>query len=336
MKSIKDEIFRKFGFVLYFNVLLFVIILIFNIYIRKVTIIQMSEVDGARVVESIKKYSPYFDDVLFISAFIVLLAFAISLYYLHRKLRMFVQAFIDFGNKFDETSMKLIENDREYSEFNMIARAWNYKIEQINDEHEQREQYFNTMIHDLKGPLQRLNGNCELYEMRYGENPIVETIGQEIAELESEIHRFLILDKIEYFDKPYFETRNLQHDVIKIIDSFQNLNLQANYFDNCNEVPICDYDVWMLTKILNNVVENTLKYADSRVIDVGFYSNYFTISNEYLGEPIGNIFTGERFAQAKGTGLGSQIIKKYVDILGWDINSHVTNNKFIVKVYFKE
>ena len=119
--------------------------------------------------------------------------------------------------------------------------------------------------------------------------------------------------------------------------------------DVCGDNPHVIVDERILRNILFNLISNAIKYSDKDIdCRISFEKDYyqFNIKDQGIGIPADDqkyLFT--RFFRAgnvtniQGTGLGLNIVKRYVNILNGEISfisEHEVGTTFIVKIPYSK
>lgn len=225
----------------------------------------------------------------------------------------------------------VIQKNYSYEEFEIIKQAYNEKILSINEMASKREEYFNMTVHDLRTPIQVVKNNANLLEKYPHDKELLAGLKEEIIHLENEVTHYLILEKIEYFEKPKLVQVDINEMVDRLINKYgleANVSLVKSKL-NC----IQNVDLQMFEKVIMNLIQNGLQYSpDMHVwVIVGEESLLFENTTE---EYVSNIFCEERKRSKNGNGLGTLIIQKYAKLQGLGLEENNTVNKVRVKVRF--
>lgn len=211
-----------------------------------------------------------------------------------------------------------------------IVNAWNKNVEGISMEKNTQNEFIHNTVHDFKMPMQILKANVDLFKKKYGDNEYISAINNEIDSLNTEIERTLIIEKISFFEQPIFELRNLNDDLIMIVSKYDGIAFKIDIVGKCEQKIKYDYNC--LSKIINNLIENAYKYSVDQTLEIKVEDNCLYLCNNTAHE-IGDIFNMSRESlNPNGNGLGTQIINKYIELLGWKITSLTCNSQFIVKI----
>lgn len=215
--------------------------------------------------------------------------------------------------------------------------------------------FFANMSHELRTPMIGILGNAELLELEIEDSDrreMIRTIRRSALRLHETLNSILDISKIEVEG---VEKRLKPIEINSLIEESVNLfraaasdkGLNLTFEPKQNKI-IIESDDNLLTKILNNLINNAVKYSDAGFIKVrSDYINHkavIEIEDSGIGieqEDLRLIFepfrqTSEGYSRVyEGTGLGLTITKKFVEILGGEIKVKSTKGKgsvFIVEL----
>lgn len=199
------------------------------------------------------------------------------------------------------------------------------RISLINQE-EYRNQMYQNISHDFKTPLTVIKSYIEAVEDGVeDESTALSTIKEQSIKLEQKVHSLLYLNKLDYL-KNKKNIPNEQVDMEKIIKSevekFKFLRKEVK-FDTIIEKRSKYYgssENW--ETILDNLLSNFMRYAKNE-IKITAKQNKLILYND--GESIDEdflerIFTPFRKGIKGEFGLGLSIVKKTLNIMGYDIS----------------
>ncbi len=189
-----------------------------------------------------------------------------------------------------------------------------------------------SITHELKSPLTSVQLILETFSKRKLKDEQIRDLSSdalmESKRLEKQINNLLMAAKL---DKAY--TFNFQkEDIINIISDIVKINRQTHpeaHIDfNVTDQPIIIHiDREGFYSIINNIVENAIKYSDKDInISIDIIENHKEVTIHIKDAGIGidkdardKIFDqfyraeDEEIRRTKGTGLGLYIVKKLVD-----------------------
>lgn len=322
------------------NSILWLTIIIVNAYIRSINVLVINTSGGKETLNVTKKYYEYFQLLSLISILLIITSLTITIIYLIMVQRRDRKQFITLVNSFKNANGGKITTDGNLftSEDLIIINSWNDNVQLLVEEREKRDEYFNMMVHDFKTPIHIIKANLKLYEAynKGDSNKQIDVMHDEISTLEKEIELFLVIERINFFEKVKPQKTDIKVIFQILIDTYEykhyNLNVTYKYL---NDKYIIDSK--MFKKVVENIVENAYKYGLSNKTDVVVENMKITFTNVVdENSELGNIFAiNNRKYSNTGNGLGVHIIKKYVELNNWHISSEQKGNKFIVTLIMR-
>ncbi len=195
----------------------------------------------------------------------------------------------------------------------------------LRNQEEYRNQMYQNISHDFKTPLTVIKSYIEAYNDKI-ESPdiIMKVIGEQTNKLEFKVHSLLYLNKLDYLKETETVAHNLV-DVKKILEraalefKFKRKDVQfiIHYDKNVKFYGTDEY--W--ETIIDNLMHNFVRYAAS-TIKVTAKSNRLTLYNDGPNIDPGfleGIFTPFRKGIKGEYGLGLSIVKKTLNLMGYDI-----------------
>jgi two-component system phosphate regulon sensor histidine kinase PhoR len=191
----------------------------------------------------------------------------------------------------------------------------------------------NSFMHEIENPIGNISNIVDLLD---GETDIT-TIRQYTGLLKQSIQHIVALDK-DY--KEYrksgktsivYANINLMTVILSVIDEYKALADKYSV-KLVHRLKFCKVytDCTKLRQVLSNLLSNAIKYNKPNGI-VTIECNYtlkgakVIISDSGIGmspeeiKSLGSLFYRCKKIDVPGTGLGFSLIKKIVDLLGWDL-----------------
>lgn len=224
---------------------------------------------------------------------------------------------------------------------------------------ELKSRFVSMASHEFRTPLSTILSSISLLE-RYKETKDEEKYSKHINRIKVSVHNltsilndFLSLDKLEegkiHFSPSVF---TIHHLIEEIIEEFQLLTkpgqqLQYNHRGDKQEVFL---DPQIIRNILVNLLSNAIKYSpENKEIKVSSCTDKNRLLLKVIDQGIGiperdkahmfsRFFRGHNVTNIQGTGLGLNIVKKYVDLLNGEIDYLSKENEgttFILKFPLK-
>ena len=222
----------------------------------------------------------------------------------------------------------------------------NSTIEQVGKELKQKEEYKNMMFqnlsHELKTPISVIQSYVEGANDGVVDNKeALRIIGEEATTLSNQVKTILQINKIDYMkdSKKYKDSvTNLDKIILdsvekhKLIRSDVEFILELNSDKQKNEFTGTS-DMW--STVIDNILGNFIRYAKSNIkIIIDRKKIIFENDGEHLKEDMTEkIFLPYVKGDKGQTGLGLSIVKKTVNIFGYDITAKNTQEgvRFVIK-----
>ena len=213
-------------------------------------------------------------------------------------------------------------------------------LERERELNELKSRFVSMASHEFRTPLSTIMSSVDLIG-RYTDDARNEKVGKhvdrirgKVRELTGILNDFLSLDKLEQglvaCHPAPFDVLDL---CIGLIEEMRTLAKpgQAVHFDHAGEVREACTDRQMLSNVVSNLLSNAIKYSpEDRPIHLRTAITNGTLSIQVEDQGIGipekdQVHLFERFFRAgntvsiQGTGLGLNIVRKYLDMMGGSI-----------------
>jgi PAS domain S-box-containing protein len=203
--------------------------------------------------------------------------------------------------------------------------------------------YFVSMAsHEFRTPLTAILSGISLVEMYKKENQEekrhkhIERIKVIIKDLVSVLDDFLSLEKLEsgreVINGQTFDLHQLSLDLLREVDVLLKKGQQINFKHTGDNEVIQDKKIFKY--ILLNLLSNAIKYSEEfkeihLLTEVNNNSMTIRVKDEGIGIPeadqanlFNRFFRASNVSHIQGTGLGLNIVKKYVELLNGTIQFH--------------
>lgn len=214
----------------------------------------------------------------------------------------------------------------------------NTTIEQVRNELKQKDEYKNMMFqnlsHELKTPISVIQSYIEgVQDEVIEKDEAIKIIAEETTSLAHQVNTILQINKIDYLkdSKKYLGSKtDLKKVIPEVIEKHKLIKQDLSFIFNFegNEDCIFTGTEEMWKAVIDNILGNFIRYAKSEI--------YINISNKTIilkndGEKIREDILKKIFlpyVKDKGgqSGLGLSIVKKIVNIFGYDITAKNTEN----------
>ncbi|MEQ9440351.1 MAG: ATP-binding protein [Cyclobacteriaceae bacterium] len=235
------------------------------------------------------------------------------------------------------------------SEFEKQVRAQTIELERAN---EQRTTNFVNLAHETKTPLTLIQNYLADYIAKYGVNEELSVIRYNVEKLITDIVNYFDIERLEKGIDIYDhdQTANLSGILTNSLSLFKPLaaNKTIQLVDDLEESVLVQADPDALVRIVNNIVENAIKYtgAEGR-ISVVLYTKankaVFIVSDSGKGIPkhlrskvLHPYFqVSQKKRGSEGIGMGLSIVNKIVESLSGTIElTSNTAKGLMVKISF--
>lgn len=216
------------------------------------------------------------------------------------------------------------------------------KITHIKAAQEQQVSFVQNASHELKTPISAIQGVCELLldgkvQDRQKVKEFIMLISKENERLKNIVSNLTIGNDIKLrYQK--FKIDDLFHEIRIIFRNYKPDENHKIYFKIINEIKHeIKHDEAKIMQILINLIENAYKYTDEGTITLRAYREAndicFSVSDTGIGineDEVRSVFKRfyrvdkSRSRETGGSGLGLNIVKELVEILGGSIE--VTSN----------
>lgn len=208
----------------------------------------------------------------------------------------------------------------------------------LKKQEEYKNQMYQNISHDFKTPLTVIKSHMEAIEDGIMDPQTGGSIIKEqINKLEIKVHSLLYLNKLAYLKD--IEKKDEKIDIRPIIESsvdkFKIQRPDVNFTINISGKTIFNGTLDMWEAIIDNLLNNFMRYA-LKEIKITIKNNKITLYNDgpHIDPNIlNNIFTPYKKGIKGQFGLGLSIVKKTLNLLGYEIT--VNNEKkgicFIIK-----
>ncbi|SET60561.1 Signal transduction histidine kinase [Salinibacillus kushneri] len=284
------------------------------------------------------------------------LALLLYLYFLKRELRKLKHAvkelptrssygsrlFIDFRSN---ALMDLVD------ELNQVIDKFEEKNRQAKQMEENVRLSITGLSHDLRTPLTSINGYVQLLNEITDETKRMHYLGiisNSIQRLMEMTDHFYDLARIETNQKEItLSSFSLSHLIEEIFlsfyEQFEDKKIRLQFPEKMNDRQIIA-DKLMLTRVIQNIVQNILRYAKSKAVIS--YKNednnlVFSVSNnikkdsKVAVEKVFMRFYTEDTSRTnpESSGLGLYLSKKLVEKMNGKMNARLYDNWFIVEIH---
>lgn len=222
----------------------------------------------------------------------------------------------------------------------------NSTIEQVGKELKEKDEYKNMMFqnlsHELKTPISVIQSYVEgANDGVVDSTEALKIIGEETTTLSKQVKTILQINKIDYMkdSKKYVGSKtNLDKVILEAVERHKLIRtdvefvVELNAANQTNEFTGTE-DLW--SSVIDNILGNFIRYADKK-ISISVQDKTIILENDgekLKEEMLNKIFLPYVKGNKGQSGLGLSIVKKTVNIFGYDITAKNTETgvQFVIK-----
>lgn len=210
-----------------------------------------------------------------------------------------------------------------------------------------------SLSHDIKTPLSAIKLYAKalsggIYKEPQKQKEVYESINAKADEIEKLVSEIM---HTETEDIIAFDVRNgdfYLSDVIKEIKSYYTDKLETTDF-TINKYTDCmlSGDADRLTEVLQNIMENAIKYGDGKSINISFSdeedckiitikNSGCTLEESELSHIFDSFYRGSNVGSKGGNGLGLYICRQLTRLMGGDVFAEIEDNFMCLSVVCKK
>lgn len=208
-------------------------------------------------------------------------------------------------------------------------------LEKERELHALKSRFVSMASHEFRTPLSTIMGSIDLISRYAGGDERVDKhvarVRSKVKELTAMLNEFLSLERIEQGIVQVQPAEvDIVHHCIEYIEELRGLAKpgQSIDYDHAGEERMMTSDPQMLGHVISNLVSNAVKYSPAgtpvllrtRIADGRLT---MTVADQGVGIPeedqqhlFDRFFRGSNVMTIQGTGLGLNIVKRYIELLG--------------------
>ena len=202
----------------------------------------------------------------------------------------------------------------------------------------------NSLAHNLKTPLFIISGNIETLAELTDNNEqksCIDTSLNQINIMDERIKKMFELSKIETNSyKLKYEKLNLSELVTRVADEYSQYDKQI-IFEKTEDVFV-NADKTLITTVVENLIDNAVRYGEGERVTIQLTANTFSISNRctYLTQKdlkklFKPYYRHPKNGQKSGNGIGLSVTQKILCLHKFKLRSSIKNNIFTTSFTFK-
>lgn len=212
----------------------------------------------------------------------------------------------------------------------------------LKKQEEYRNQMYQNISHDFKTPLTVIKSYVEAVEDQVEDiETALPIIKEQTLKLENKVHSLLYLNKLDYIKDMNLislDEVNIQKIIEESVQKFKyrNKELEFKVINSSNAKFYGTVDSW--ETIIDNLLNNAIRYA-KKEIKITVKKNQIIVYNDGPNidtDLIDGIFSRYRKGIKGEFGLGLSIVKKTLQMMGYDITVKNHNKKGVSFVISKQ
>jgi PAS domain S-box-containing protein len=228
--------------------------------------------------------------------------------------------------------------EKRTSELKAAQEGLKGALEKERELHALKSRFVSMASHEFRTPLSTIMGSIDLIARYASEDEKVDKhvkrIRSKVRELTAMLNEFLSLERIEQGVVQVQPAEvDVVHQCIEQIEELRGLAKPGQHidYDHDGQERVISTDAQMLGHVVSNLVSNAVKYSPAGTpvvlrtsIDKGRLT--ITVTDQGVGIPaedqqhlFDRFFRGSNVTTIQGTGLGLNIVKRYLDLLGGTI-----------------
>lgn len=213
-----------------------------------------------------------------------------------------------------------------------------------------------SLSHDIKTPLSAIKLYARalkdnLYESEEKRKEVIDGISNNTLEIEHYVNEIVKNSREDFMELPVNVSSFYLNEVMDNIRAYYTDKLdtiktefEITDFDNC----ILKGDKDRVVEVLQNIIENAIKYGDGKKIGINFSEEEncklisvtntgCTLKEDDLPHIFDSFYRGSNVKKQEGSGLGLYICKQLITKMDGDIFAEITKNKdFVVTVVMRK
>ncbi len=206
------------------------------------------------------------------------------------------------------------------------------------------------LSHDLRTPLTVIDGYIQL--LRHTDDPTkkmqyLDIIEQSVSKLVEMTNQFYDLTRIDINQKGMELSKItlneiVQDDFLNFFDSFETAGVEIHFEDNQPRINILA-DKVLLNRVIQNVIQNILRYAkdevhiefaqDNKFGSVMIKNNIKSESRVSIEKVFDRFYTEKQSrTNAESSGLGLYISKRMIENMNGSMDAELNNQQFLIKI----
>ncbi len=313
--------------------ILIIVLIISSIWISEHKVVTVSISPDGSAMKILTEGAINIELIAIILIMLILISFPIIVITQFIKRKAIITELSDLTCEMKNKNSSYITKVYKYQEFESIKDSYNQKIKLINSQVEKKDEYFKMTVHDLRSPIQGVKSNIALLEKFPDDPEIFDDLRQDLIHLENEVTRYLVLEKIDYFEKADIHYQSINRIIDQVVKRYGEQKCKIVVSEKIQLNANVDHE--MFEKIIINLVQNGVMYSTDHKITITIDDGFVMFCNK-VNKRIDHIFSEKRVKSVNGNGLGTQIILKYIQLQNLILEEINDDHQVCIIIRFKE
>ena len=237
---------------------------------------------------------------------------------------------------------------------NVLRENLKQRREKELNMHKEKKTLLLSLAHDIKTPLSVIKLNAQatqrnVYKDKEKLEEVTDSIIKKVDEIENYVSQIIAASKEDFLEFSVKEEEFYLKEVIGRISAYYKdklSNLKTVFyieeFDDC----LLSGDSDRVIEVIQNVMENAIKYGDGRKISVSFdeeedcklisiRNTGNTLKKEEIIHVFDSFFRGSNVNNKPGSGLGLYIARRLMTMMNGDIYVNSSGEDFVVTIVIR-
>lgn len=224
-------------------------------------------------------------------------------------------------------------------EISRLSKLINTMFERLDQSFDDQKNFVSNISHELRTPIAVMKGYLDLYRKVGPDNKeLLEEAMTAIEEENESMNR--MIEKLLFMARKDIEKFKLSIDIIDIENLFKKLKNDYSSIEESGGLKTfveagsslkCDQDI--LIQILRALIDNAIKYGESKGIELGYYESSTEsiiyvkdygngIDSDEIDKIFDRFYRGDKSRNRDNgsVGLGLSIVKKLTELHGCEVN----------------
>ena len=313
-------------------------------------------------IEYVEKRSSQLPLYINISLFGMMIVTIIVLVYVYRKVLKPFQNMSNLSYELAKGNLSMPVKEEKSKLFGRFLWGMDMLREKLEDNKErelefqkERKTLILSLSHDIKTPLSSIELYSkalseDLYDTQERKDEALQGIARNVKEIKGYVDEIVTASREDFLNLEVNMGEYYLSDVMKVIENYYRDKLSAIHTEfQVSEVSEClvKGDKNRMVEVLQNVMENAIKYGDGKSISISFgeeedcklihiENSGCNLKKEEFPNLFDSFYRGSNSSGVKGSGLGLYICKTLMRKMDGEIFAQTKEESFVVTVVVRK